>query len=320
MKKYLWKVARWLHHLDFAYALPLMVRLPLKTAYTLGRWRGLLNGATGRDWRTMALGFRHIQKQTRIAYAELAPEATEAQRETWCRQRFMAEAMDEFEARWMSAGRGAELTCEFDPPNALDYCRDRSRGLVMLTPHFESFFLGASFLARSGETVNAMSSAVTQDPRVDEAVQRHFHAKYRGLEQYLNGGKVINMEEGLRPFYEMLKRQEMLVVLADAPVLPNGASMTVRFLGAARKIAGGALRIAQRTDSDIGAYLCIPVRKGHYKIVFLPPAPAQDPDTIQRIYDFFTENIMSHPGGWLASDLLHALPKDTEEKPTSSPD
>ncbi|MEG1455096.1 MAG: hypothetical protein RSC66_05925, partial [Comamonas sp.] len=85
---------------------------------------------------------------------------------------------------------------------------------------------------------------------MDEAVQRHFHAKYRGLEQYLNGGKVMNMEEGLRPFYDMLKRRESLVVLADAPVLPNGAAMTVRFLGAPRKIAGGGLRLAQRTDSD----------------------------------------------------------------------
>mgnify|MGYP001604566091 CR=1 FL=1 len=314
MKKYAWKVARWLHHLDFAYVLPLMARLPLKPAYTLARWRGMLNGATGRDWRTMALGFRHIQQQTRIAYAELAPEASAAQRELWCRQRFMAESMDEFEARWMDAGRGAELTCEFVPPDALDYCRDRTRGLVMLTPHFESFFLGASFLARSGEMVNAMSSAVTQDPRVDPAVQQHFHAKYRGLEKYLNGGKVMNMEEGLRPFYDMLKRRESLVVLADAPVLPNGAAMTVRFLGARRRIAGGGLRIAQRTDSDIGAYFCVPIRKGHYKLIFFPPAPARDPDTIQRIYDFFTEHIMNHPGGWLASDLLHAMPKDAEAR------
>lgn len=314
MKKYLWKVARWLHHLDFAHVLPLMARLPLKLAYTLAHWRGTINGATGRDWRTMALGFRHIQQQTRIAYAELAPETSEAQREIWCQQRFMAEAMDEFEARWMSAGRGKELTCEFDPPNALEHFRNRSRGLVLLTPHFESFFLGASFLARSGETVNAMSSAVTQDPRVDEAVQQHFHAKYRGLEQYLNGGKVMNMEEGLRPFYDMLKRQESLVVLADAPVLPNGAAMTVQFLGAPRRIAGGGLRLAQRTNSDIAAYLCIPVRKGHYKLIFFPPSPANDPDTIQRIYDFFTEQIMKHPGGWLASDLLHALPKVPESR------
>lgn len=314
MKKYQWKVARWLHHLDFAHVLPLLARLPLNLAYTLAHWRGALNGATGRDWRSMALGFRHIQKQSRIAYAQLAPEATPAQLDTWCRQRFMAEAMDEFEARWMDAGRGAELTCEFDPPNALDHCRDRQRGLLMLTPHFESFFLGASFLARSGETVNAMSSAVTQDPRVDPAVQQHFHVKYRALEQYLNGGQVINMEEGLRPFYDMLKRKEILVVLADAPVLPNGASMTVPFLGERRKIAGGGLRIAQRTGSDMGAYFCVPVRKGHYKLVVFPPAPAEDPQTIERIYDFFTEHIMKHPGGWLASDLLHALPQDIEAR------
>ncbi|MET1114291.1 MAG: hypothetical protein ABWY08_04945 [Comamonas sp.] len=314
MKNYQWKVARWLHHLDFAHVLPWMARLPLTVGYTLAHWRGALNGATGRDWRSMALGFRHIWKQSRTAYRELAPAATEEQLDSWRAQRFVAEAMDEFEARLLSAGRGLELSCAFDPPNALDYCRHRRRGLVMLTPHFESFFLGTSFLARSGESVNIMTSAVTQDPRVDKAVREHFTAKYQDMEQYLNGGKVVEMEAGLRPFYDMLKRHEILMMLGDAPVLPNGASMTVRFLGAERTIAGGCMRLAQRTDSDIGGFICVPVRKGHYKLVFFPPAPAQDPDTIQRIYDFFTEHIMSNPGGWWASDLLPAMPAVAEAR------
>lgn len=314
MKQYAWKIARRLHHLDFAHVLPWMARLPLPVGYALAHWRGALNGATGRDWRSMALGFRHIRKQSRQAYEELAPAAAQEQLDRWSQQRFIAEAMDEFEARLLAAGRGAELTCAFDPPNALDHCRHRERGLLMLTPHFESFILGISFLARSGETVNAMSSAVTQDPRVDDAVKQHFHAKYRGLEQYLNGGKIVDMEEGLRPYYDMLKRQEVLVLLGDAPVLPNGASMKVRFLGATRTIAGGGLRIAQRTDSDIGGFICVPVRTGHYKMAFFPPAPAKDPETIQRIYDFFTEHIMNNPGGWWASDLLPAMPKDAEAR------
>lgn len=314
MKKHVWTIARWLHHLDFAHVLPLMARLPLKPAFTLARWRGKLNGATGRDWRSMGLGFRHIRRQSRLAYEELAPEASKEQLDTWTQQRFIAEARDEFEAMWLAAGRGAQLTCEFDPPNALDYCRDRERGLLMLTPHFESYFLGVAFLARSGENTNLMTSAVTQDPRVDEAVRQHFNTKYQDMSEYLNGGRVANMEEGLRPYYDMLKRQEILVLLGDAPVLPNGAAMTVRFLGAPRKIAGGCLRLAQRTDSDIGGFVCVPVRKGHYKLCFFPPAPAHDPETIQRIYDFFTEHIMANPGGWWSSDLLPAMPRNVDER------
>lgn len=287
----------------------------MNMAYSLARWRGKLNALVGRDWRSMALGFRHIHRQSLIAYKQLAPFASEQQHVLWRKQRFIAEAMDEFEARWLAAGRTQELTCEFDPPNALDYCRHRKHGLLLLTPHFESFILGISFLGRSGEIVNAMSSAVTSDPRVDNAVKQHFEAKYRGLEQSLNGGLVVNMEEGLRPFYDMLQRQEILVLLGDAPVLPNGAAMSVDFLGAQRKIAGGGPRIAQRTHSDIGGFVCTAVRKGHYKLTLIPPMPANSPDAIQRIYDFFTQHIMKNPGGWWASDLLPAMPLESESRP-----
>lgn len=315
MKQYIWKLAKWLHHFDFAHALPFMARLPVSLGYTLARWRGALNGATGRDWRSMGLGFRHIHRQSRLAYAQLHPQASEAQLDAWRRQRFMAEAMDEFEARWLAAGRVPELTCEFDPPNALDLLRQREKGLLLLTPHFESFFLGVCFLGRSQETINIMTSAVTHDPRVDSAVKKHFEAKYRGLEQYLNGGKAVDMEEGIRPFYEMLQRQEILVLLGDAPVLPNGASMKVNFLEGQRTIAGGGPRIAQRTHSDIGGFVCIPLRKGHYKLILTPTAPASSPEAIQHIYDFFTRHMMQNPGGWWASDLLPAMPVENESRP-----
>jgi lauroyl/myristoyl acyltransferase len=63
------------------------------------------------------------------------------------------------------------------------------------------------------------------------------------------------MENGLRPFYRMLAAKETLVVLGDAPKLPHGAAMTVGFLGGQRELAGGALRLAQRSGSDLGG-LC----------------------------------------------------------------
>ena len=85
MKQYVWRLAKLLHHFDFAYALPLMARLPVSLAYTLARWRGALNGTTGRDWRSMGLGFRHIHRQSREAYAQLKPQASEAQLDAWRR-------------------------------------------------------------------------------------------------------------------------------------------------------------------------------------------------------------------------------------------
>lgn len=312
MKKLVWKLARWLHHLDFAYVLPAIARLPRGIAFTLARWRGEVNGMVGRDWRSMGLGFRHIYHQSRTGYAMLPLDATPAQLDLWRKQRFIAEARDEFEARWIAAGRFDELNCEFTPPHALDVCRNRTRGLVLLTPHFESYFAGVAFLARSGTTVNLMTSAVTHDPRVDDAVKDHFEKKYNRVDRYLNGGKVVNMETGLRPFYSMLQRNETLVVLGDSPVLPNGASMNVDFLGATRKIAGGALRLAKYTHSDIGGFVCVPTAQGEYQLVLCPPGPADDPETMKRIYSFLSEHILSNPGGWWSSDLFPFMPEAVE--------
>lgn len=312
MKSTLWKVAKWLHHYDFAFVLPVIARLPLSSAFTLARWRGVLNGWTGRDWRSMGLGFRHIYRQSRSAYQALVPGTADAQLNAWRKQRFIAEAMDEFEAQWLAAGRVPELTCEFDPPYALDYLRNREAGLLLLTPHFESFFIGACLLGRAGEKINIMTSAVTHDPRVDDAVKKHFDTKYRGFEQYTHGGKAVDMEEGIRPFYEMLERKEILVLLGDAPVLPKGAAMKVDFLGEKRLIAGGGPRMAKRTHSHVAGFVCVPIKKGHYKIVMTTPAPAINEDAVQHIYDFFTAHILKNPGGWWASDLFPAMPTCVE--------
>lgn len=306
-----WRLLTVLHHLDFAWLLPCMARLPLGWAFWLGHLRGLFNARTGRDWRSMALGMRHIRRQSVAGYRLLPVTVDEAQLRAWSDERFVVEARDELEARLVAAGRVHELACR--SVNAyggsfVEVAAGRSRGLLLLTPHFESFFVGVAFAARAGAKVNLMSSAVTHDPRVDPAVQAHFSAKYRGLEPWLNGGQVLDMEQGIRPFYRMLERGETLVVLGDAPVLPNGVSATVDFLGAQRLIAGGALRLAQKADCDIGGYVCRMERPGHYVMEWCEPGPANDPATIHRVYALFTQAILSTPGRWWASDLLPAIP------------
>ena len=307
-KPVLWRLAARLHHIDFSCVLPGLARLPLPLGYALARLRGHLNALTGRDWRSMGLGFRHIHRQSMVAYAQLFPSAGQVRLKAWRNGRFVSEALDEFEARLIARGRLQQLHCDFVPQGALAHCRRTDRGLVLLTVHFESFFAGVGFLGRSGAVINLMSSAVTKDPRADPAVREHFESKYRGLEQYLNGGKVLDMEEGLRPFYAMLNRRETLVLLGDAPVLPRGASMSVEFLGGSRSLAGGGLRMAQSTGSDIGGFICVPRGAGRYRLVMCEPGPSEDPATIERIYQFFSKHILAHPGGWWASDLLPAMP------------
>ena len=308
IRKLIWRCVSWLHHLDFAWLLPFLARLPLAWGFSLATLRGHLNAATGRDWRSVALGFRHIRQQSLTGLRHLPVQADESQLLAWRDARFVAEARDEFEAQLLAAHRVQELHCTFAPPEAALVCAGRSRGLVLLTPHYESFCLGIAFLGRSGGVVNSMSSSVTQDPRVDPAVRRHFDDKYRGLENYLNGGRVLDMELGLRPFYRMLERNETLVVLADAPVLPGGAEMSVNFLGGKRTLAAGALRLAQRTGSDIGGFICTPAGSGRYELRLCQPGPSNDPATIDRIYEFMSDEILANPGGWWAADLLPFMP------------
>lgn len=303
-----WAIARRLHSFDFKVVLPTVARLPLPLAYALSAIRGRGNAFWGRDWRSMAIGYRHIRRQSLEGYKCLPLSASSEQYRQWSKTRFAVEAREEFEARLVAAKRVPELTCQFSPANAETVCKTRQRGLLLLTLHLDSFFLGAAFLARSGATINFMSSSITHDPRVDTAVQSHFESKYRGMESYLNAGAIVNMEEGLRPFYRMLERNETLIVLGDAPATPSGVNMSVDFLGQHRLMAGGALRLAQRTGSDIGGYLCHHRGGGRYELEVCQIGPADNPDSIQNVYTFFSQAILKNPGLWWASDLLPHMP------------
>ncbi len=264
----------------------------------------------------MALGRRHIRSQSLAGYRLLPGSANEETLSAWCGERFVVEAREELEAQLVAAGRVNRLNCAFEPSGAALVGHQRNRGLVLLTPHFDSFFLGVAFLARNGAKVNLMSSAVTQQPGVDAAVTRHFSSKYRGLEHYLNGGKVLHMETGLRQFYRLLERGETLVVLGDAPVLPDGVSAQVNFLGGSRLVAGGALRMAQRTGSDIGAYVCRHLEDNNYSLALGPVGPADEPASIDAVYAFLGTAIQSSPGRWWGADLLVNLPP-VHQVPTS---
>jgi len=292
-------MALWGHHIDFAWVLPFIALLPLPLGYCLANLRGRFNAWTGRDWRSMALGFRHIRQESLASYKLLAPNSEPATHRHWCAQRFITEARDEFEARLLALGRVDELRCRHEnifakPLEPLS--KSRSRGLVLLTPHFDSFMLGIAFAAREGAIVNVLTSGITHHPKVDEAVRAHFFAKYQGTRRYLNGGELHEMERGLRPFYRMLEDSQVLVILADAPPVAGGTSMQVKFLGEARQLAGGAVRLAQKTESDIGGYICRMERPGQYVMQWCEPGPANDPETLKRIYDMFSRTIEERPG------------------------
>ena len=303
-RKVLWKTVRILHSLDYAVLLPLAARLPLFLGYALSALRGRQNGIVGRDWRSVGLETRHVARQSALGFRMLFPDASAAELRALVRERFETESREEFEGRLIAAGRVGQLKCRIDPDELGRISLRRERGLLLLTPHFDSFMLGIAFLGLSGVKINVMTSSVTNDPRVDQAVSKHFFKKYRGMERVMNGGRMLDREQGIRPFYQMLERGECLVVLADAPASSGGAAVTPRFLGAQRTLAGGALRMARKTDSDLGAFVCRYEHPGHYRLEIGPVFRGNDPRALDAAYGFLSEKILAAPGRWWAADLL----------------
>lgn len=308
------RLADWLHSADYDWLLPLAARLPLSVGYALSGLRGRVNARTGRDWRSVALRNRNVELASAQGYRALFPEADEAALKEMVGERFMTESREEFEGALIAAGRAAELHREIVPDAFLRACLNRDRGLVLLTPHFDSFTLGIVFLGLAGVRINAMSSSVILDARVAPGAQRHFINKYRGMERLMNGGRVLDQEEGLKPFFRMLENKECLVVLADAPASSQGAYEHVEFMGAKRSLAGGALRMARRTDSELGAFVSRFDGAGRYRVEGSPILDAADADAANTIYGFLTREILASPGRWWAADMLPLMPAIEERK------
>ncbi len=295
------------HAVDFSLLLPLLARLPMPLAYLLGVFRGWLHARLSIDWRTIAFG-ADLHRLTSASFRQILPDSPEENIASLVRKRYMAQAREEFEAHLVMADRIDGLKCSFIPGEEVLTRRAGGRGLVLLTPHFGSFFLGYAFLCRLGLCCNGMSSSITNDLRVIPEVQRYYFRKYRALEPKMNGGRILDQEKGMKPFYAMLQRGEMLLVLADLPASPTGVAMQANFLGARRVMAGGALRMARQTDSDIGSYVCRHVGNGEYRLEFGPFCSCHDEKALDSIYHFFSDKIVETPGCWWGADLLQVLP------------
>ncbi len=293
--------------------LPWLARLPLPLGFVLAGLRDRLNSLFTRDWRSMALGQPHVARQSRQAFQMMAPKATPAQLDRWVHGRFLTESRCDYEAYLVNQRRVHEMQCDTAQPEVVQQLRQGGgKGLLLLIPHFDSFHLGTAFLgqmlAGSGRPIHCMSSAVFEDPRVHKAAQDYINGKYQLIAPYLNGGTVMHLEDGLRPFYRALEGGDILLVLADSPPLPHGVSMDVRFLDARRTLAGGAVKMARRYGSDIAGFVCLRTGPGRYRLAFSRILPVNGDGAVDEVYDFLSRQIMDHPERWCAADLLTQMP------------
>jgi len=293
------------HTLDYAVLLPLCARLPLPIGYKLSALRGWVNAMTKRDWRSVTMGTRHIARQATLGYRIIRPDLSDSQIRALVRQRYAVESREEFEGCLIAAHRVHKLHCTLGSDEFLEGCLSSKQGLILLTPHFDSFILGVVFLGQLGLKINLMSSIGDGGMPINCAVINHFETKYAQMESYMNGGLVLPLESGLKPFYRMLERGECLVVMADVPALASTVSgATPLFLGVRRRLAGGALRLARKTGSNLGSFVCRYESDKHYRLDGSRIVDANKEDSLDVTYQFLSENILLSPGRWWASDNL----------------
>lgn len=295
---------------EFNLYLPLLARLPLRLGYPLAALRGTLNWMLDREWRSISLKLRYIRTATDQAMKQLFPDLTPAETRKLTRLRFAGNSREEFEAYLLIHDRARELSFTIRGLESLQAQLDSGKGVVLLTPHFDSFILGISSLGMSGLVVNVMTSDVVEHSLVDDCVRRFFSMKYRSLERYLNGGKAVHVERDLGFFYRALLNGECVVVLADLP--PAGDKdqrIWIPFLGREVAFLSGAYRLARRTGSAIAGFTCHWEGKNRYEVTLSECVPPEkvDEGSYRQIYHFLSAAILRKPERWWAADLMRTF-------------
>lgn len=304
------------HHLqafDYGTLLPALATLPVPVGEALANGRGVLNAIFDLDWRSLSLRQRYIRGATYRAMQQLLPQRHRLTHATKTAQRFIHNSREEWEACLFANRHRFEPILERGTVVALEpllQIQRAGRGMVLLTLHYDSFCLGITLLGHRGLRVNVVTSSVVEDPRVHPAVRSFYTRKYRAMEQYMNGGRMVHFEHDLRYFYRALARGDAVVVLADLPpATPKTYQVTVPFLNGPKRMAGGALRMAEKTDSVLGAFICRHRGAGRYTVQCASPREitADNPVTsLTPLYAFLEGYLHQAPERWWAADLrLH---------------
>ena len=298
------KVSNRLQLLDYQYLLPFFTYLSIPVGIAYATIRGIINSIFDLDWRSLSLGKRYVRKATFQAMQNLLPEEGNL---VWMHktvQRFIVNSREEWEATYFMRHSMASIlhNSSVTGVDALIEAQKQGRGIVILTPHFDSYCTGAILMAMQGVTINAMTTEQIRNPLVHPAIQTYFDKKFSAMEHYFNGGKIVCYEDNIRYFYQRLKSGDAVLMGADLPA-PAQAFIPVPFLGQRRKMAEGPIRLAEKTGSLITAYTCYYRSPGKYELC-LAPLYEVTSENIKSLYEFLTKHICKYPERWWAADLF----------------
>jgi lauroyl/myristoyl acyltransferase len=307
---------RWLSRgvarLDYGLVLPLLARLPRWLARPLWLLRGCINYAMDWDWRTLSLGHGYVREATQHAMAQLrlqAPEGSLPRRLTL--RRFLCMSREEVEAVRLNRLDRKTIQARITGLEPLLKARDNQQGVVLLTAHFDSLYVGLAALAEAGLTVNLMATRLTDDAMVPPAISRHFATKAVALNRLLAPGRVMHFEDSLRVFVSALRRGEIVVIACDGPSTSQDRSQPVDFLGARRLMASGPQFLAKAGHAPLALYTCQEGPSGHFTVEVTEPVTL-DNGGLQQAYAALERHLLSHPWQWWAADLYRTyVPAET---------
>ncbi len=295
------------HHLwtafDYDHLLPLMARLPRWLGRKLAAWRGLIYARLGRDWRQFCLGDQELEQRTHDALKELLPSADPSQLRRAVCQRYVAQSLEELEACQLARSDLRQWPVEWVGLEAVMNAIEQHGRVVFVTAHYSSCVLGVVLLERLGIPVLAMTSNITEDPRVHPSIQRFYRRRKQNGDRYLNGGEVLDRQGNTRRFVQCLRQGGAVVIFGELPPDPHEEPLILSFLGAHRKLASGPRRLADLAQAPFFSFICEYISTG-YRVSF--SAPDSSP------YDHIEEAIQRNPTAWWAADLLPLLPRVSE--------
>ncbi|MCU7835189.1 MAG: lysophospholipid acyltransferase family protein [gamma proteobacterium symbiont of Taylorina sp.] len=299
------KISFYLQILDYRYLLPASTYLPLPIGIAFAYLRGIINFIFDLEWRSLSTGQKFVRKQTWHAITYLRQDSNILSKLFITMSRFVVNSREEWEACYFSSHSMQKIldNSTFKGLEAVLNAQQSGRGIVLLTPHFDSYCTGMVLMGMKSLHLNAMKTDAIFDPRVNPAIQKYFSNKFVSMEQFFNGGRIVADTDDKRFFYKALQNNECVVIGADLPAVGKSA-LNIPFLGGIRKMAPGPMRLAKKTNSLIAGFVCLYKEPGKYQLEFSPLYDAED-EELNKIYQFFESNIRAMPQRWWVSDLFY---------------
>jgi predicted LPLAT superfamily acyltransferase len=300
------RISRAVASLDYGWLLPLLARLPQPLAWPLVVLRGCINYVFDFDWRTLSLGHGYVRPATHNAMAQLVQLAgSKASPRLLTLRRYLCTSREEVDSWRLSRLDYQNLPHRIQGLEPLLAAQARGQGVVLLTAHFDSLYIGLALLARAGLRVHLMATRITSDPRVPAAITEHYVRKTAALDTLLAPGQVVTFENNMRFFIRALRQGDAVVMACDGVSTSTERADPVQFLGGQQLMASGPQFLAKTTNAAIALFSCYQAKDGTFQIELTAPLGLAE-DGLQRAFTALEAQLLAAPWRWWGADQMRS--------------